>query len=100
MAQDQVQDQEDDAPSGGRSAQFQGGVSGGGLGTHIASALPQVKQVSPDFDASDSTLMIPNSMRTVNGVSNSSYMNQQLPYASKSSPMAKAQQGEESGKIE
>ena len=79
----------------GRSSQFASGSSGDGIGTHVASSIPSPAQADPAFDASNSTLLIPNSMRTVNGVSNSTYMAQQLPYASKSSPMAKAQQGEE-----
>lgn len=96
MADLQQGDAQGDAQASESRAQaFSGGVTGGG-GVSIASALPRVQQANPEFNASASALMIPNSMRTINGVSDSSYMNQMLPYANKNSPMAKAQQ--EAGK--
>ena len=51
----------------------------------------QVRQGKP-FDPSITTLAIPNSMATINGVSASSFLNQVLPYANKASTMTVAEQ--------
>lgn len=52
---------------------------------------PQLRQGKP-FDPSITTLAIPNSMATINGVSASSFLNQVLPYANKASSMSVAEQ--------
>jgi hypothetical protein len=57
---------------------------------YAASVMPEVQQADPSFHATGS-LLIPNSMSTINGVSASSFLNQLLPYASKASPMTIAE---------
>jgi hypothetical protein len=81
MPGEDLTSQEDDSPnSGGRSAHFQGGVNGGGFGAHIASALPKVKQASPDFDPASSVLMAANQYSGVGLGSSDSTMRVSNPY--------------------
>jgi hypothetical protein len=84
-------------PAEPRSAAFASGISGDGSGVQTATALPQVTQVNPAFDATGSTLQIPNLIKSANAVSARTYLAQVLPYAAKSSPMARAQ-SQESGR--
>ena len=44
------------------------------------------------FDPTVSTLLIPNQLKPVNGVSDATFLNQLLPYASRISPITRAQQ--------
>ncbi len=44
------------------------------------------------FDPTVSTLLIPNQLQPVNGVSDATFLNQLLPYASRISPITRAQQ--------
>jgi hypothetical protein len=63
--------QDDDQAQESRASAFQDGIAGGSLGARIATSLPRVQQAAPAFNASASTLLIQNSMRTINGVSDS-----------------------------
>jgi len=67
---------------------FASGASGDGSGVQPATALPQV---DPAFDATGSTLMIPDAIKSANAVSARTYLNQVIPYAAKASPMTRAQ---------
>jgi hypothetical protein len=79
---------------GGRTTEFQGGISGGGAGVTAATALPQVQQADPTFQGG-SSLMIPNTVRPVNGVSDRSYLQSMMPAISKNSPFTRAQADEQ-----
>lgn len=58
---------------------------------HVVSSIPQPQQADPGFQASGS-LQIPNAIKPANGMSDSSFLNTLLPYASTSSPIMQAQQ--------
>lgn len=78
-------------PAEPRTAAFVSGMSGDGSGVQTATALPQVSQVNPAFDATGSVLQIPNAIRTANAMSARTFLNTLIPYAARSSPMFKAQ---------
>jgi hypothetical protein len=83
----------DDEIQGGRIQHFQGGIEGG-HGTSPASSIPQVQQADPTFQGG-SSLMIPNEIKPVNGVSDRSYLQSMMPAIAKDSPFQKAQAGEQ-----
>ena len=62
--------------------------------SHAATVLPQVQQAERSFKATGA-LRIPNLLSTPNGFSDESWLQQLVPYADKTSSIAKAQAGEQ-----
>jgi hypothetical protein len=74
-----------------RTAEFAAGSTGAGGSAYPATSLAMpAAQADPAF-APSGPLQIPNMIKTANAMSSQTYMATMLPYASKSSPMSKAQ---------
>ncbi len=76
---DLQQDDDERAPES-RTAHFSAGASGSGMGSTIASVLPQVQQARPDFDPTGSVLQAANSWSGVGNGSSDSTLRVADPY--------------------
>jgi hypothetical protein len=72
--------QDDEQAPESRTAHFSAGASGSGMGSTIASALPQVKQASPDFDPASSVLLASNQYSGLGNASSDSTLKIANPY--------------------
>jgi hypothetical protein len=78
----------------GLTDHFADGAQGTMRATSPATAQPpQVPQVDPAFHGG-SPLEIPNTIKPVNGVSDKSYLQANMPYGQANSPLQQAQAGE------